>query len=88
MCGQTCKNRVLFDIMCRKKRHVVCHDGSGCSSDRYFFGKHFRYFLIGNILQPPKSLYDFRFKSYGSNSGFNVFMTLTLDLCSIDCHTK
>ena len=27
--------------------------------------------FISNILQP--SLYDFRFKSYGSNSGFNVF---------------
>ena len=26
---------------------------------------------ISNILKPTKSLYDFRFKIYGSNSGFN-----------------
>ena len=33
-----------------------------------------------NILKPTKSLYDFRFKSYGSNSGFRVFGDLDLDL--------
>ena len=38
--------------------------------------------LIGimtrNILKPTRSLYDFRFKSYGSNSGFRVFSDLDL----------
>ena len=42
-------------------------------------------FLIGifisNILQTTRSLYDFRLKSYGSNSGFNVFDDLDLHLC-------
>ena len=28
--------------------------------------------FISNILKPTRSLYDFRFKSYGSNSGFNI----------------
>ena len=27
----------------------------------------------GNMLQPTRSLYDLRLKSYGSNGGFNVF---------------
>ena len=39
--------------------------------------------LTRNILKPTRSLYDFRFKSYGSNSGFRVFGDLDLDLCSI-----
>ena len=33
-----------------------------------------------NILKLTRSLYDFRFKSYGSNSGFRVFGDLDLDL--------
>ena len=36
--------------------------------------------LTRNILKPTRSLYDFRFKSYGSNSGFRVFGDLDLDL--------
>ena len=39
---------------------------------------------LGDIFQPTRSLYDFRFKKYGSNS--NVFDYL--DLCSIGCHTS
>ena len=34
--------------------------------------------LTRNILKPTRSLYDFRFKSYGSNSGFCVFGDLDL----------
>ena len=37
--------------------------------------------LTRNNLKPTRSLYDFRFKSYGSNSGFRVFSDF--DLCSI-----
>ena len=33
-----------------------------------------------NIVKSTRSLYDFRFKSYGSNSGFRVFGHLDLDL--------
>ena len=36
--------------------------------------------LTRNILKPTRSLYDFRFRSYGSNSGFRVFGDLDLDL--------
>ena len=36
--------------------------------------------LIRNILKPTRGLYDFRFKSDGSNSGFRVFGDLDLDL--------
>ena len=42
--------------------------------------------FIGNILQSPRSLYDIRFKSYGSNN-FMFSVTLTFDLCSMFCHT-
>ena len=34
--------------------------------------------LTRNILKPTRSLYDFRFRSYGSNSGFRVFLDLDL----------
>ena len=34
------------------------------------------------------TLYDFRFKGYGSNSGFRVFGDLDLDLCSIFVVTR
>ena len=34
--------------------------------------------LTRNILKPTRSLYDFRFKSYGSNSGSRVFGDLDL----------
>ena len=36
--------------------------------------------LIRNIVKPTRSLYDFRFKSYGSNSDFRIFGDLDLDL--------
>ena len=36
--------------------------------------------LTRNIVKPTRSLYDVRFKSYGSNSGFRVFGDLDLDL--------
>ena len=36
--------------------------------------------LIRNIVKPARSLYDFRFKSYGSNSDFRIFGDLDLDL--------
>ena len=36
--------------------------------------------LTRNILKPTRSLYDFRFRSYGSNSGFRVFGDIDLDL--------
>ena len=36
--------------------------------------------LTRNILKPTRNLYDFRFNSYGSNSGFRVFGDLDLDL--------
>ena len=36
--------------------------------------------LTRNILKLTRSLYDFPFKSYGSNSGFRVFGDLDLDL--------
>ena len=44
--------------------------------------------LTRNILKPTISLYDFRFKSYGSNRGFRVFGDLDLDLCSIFIVTR
>ena len=34
--------------------------------------------LTRNILKPTRSLYDFRFRSYGSHSGFRVFGDLDL----------
>ena len=34
--------------------------------------------LTRNILKPTRGLYDFRFRSYGSNSGFRVFLDLDL----------
>ena len=46
--------------------------------------------LTRNILKPTRSLYDFQFKSYGSNSGFRVFSDLDLDLWAMFyffCHT-
>ena len=36
---------------------------------------------IRNSLKPTRSLYDFRFKSYGSNCGFHDFGDLNLDIC-------
>ena len=53
-----------------QKRYVMRH-GDYDTSDRYFDKE---------ILKPTRSLYDFRFKSYGSNSGFRVFGDLDLDL--------
>ena len=55
-----------------QKRYVMRH-GDYNTSDRYFI-------LTRNILKLTRSLYDFPFKSYGSNSGFRVFGDLDLDL--------
>ena len=64
------KNCVLFDATWRKNV-TSCVMGTAT-------------LLIGiltrNILKLTRSLYDFRFKSYGSNSGFRVFGDLDLDL--------
>ena len=54
-----------------QKRYVMRH-GDYDTSDRYFDKEHFE--------NQTRSLYDFRFKSYGSNSGFRVFGDLDLDL--------
>ena len=35
---------------------------------------------IRNNLKPTRSLYDFRFKSYGSNCGFHDFGDIDLDI--------
>ena len=44
--------------------------------------------LTRNILKPTRSLYDFRFKSYGSNSGFRVFLDLDIwPMFYFCCHT-
>ena len=56
-----------------QKWYVVRH-GDSDTSDRYFDKEHF---------ETNQSLYDFRFKRYGSNSGFRVFGDLDLDRCSI-----
>ena len=63
-----------------QKRYVVRHGDS-----TLLIG-----ILTRNILKPTKSLYDFRLKSYGSNSGFHVFGDLDLDLWPMFyfcCHT-
>ena len=59
---------VLFDIMWRKNgtSYVM-------ATTTLLIG-----ILTRNILKPTKSIYDFRFKSYGSNSGFRVFGDLDL----------
>ena len=59
---------ILFDVT--QKRYVVRHG----DYDRYTIG------IFENILKPTRSLYDFQFKSYGSNSGSRVFSDLDLDL--------
>ena len=70
---------ILFDVTWRKN----------CTS--YVMGT--TTLLIGILtrnIKPTKSLYDFRFKSYGSNSGFRVFSDLDLDLWPMFyffCHT-
>ena len=43
--------------------------------------------LIRNISKPTRSLYDCRFKSYGSNSGFRVLVTVTLTLTYVITRT-
>ena len=54
----------------QKSRYVMRH-GDCDTSDGYFDKEHF---------EPTRSLYDFRFRSYGSHSGFRVFSDLDLDL--------
>ena len=53
-----------------QKRYVMRHGDSTLLID----------ILTRNILKPTRSLYDFRFRSYGSHSGFRVFGDLDLDL--------
>ena len=53
-----------------QKRYVVCHGGCTLLTG----------ISIRNILNPTRSVYVFRFKCYGSNSGFHVFGSLDLDL--------
>ena len=48
---------------CDAKRYVMRH-GDYDTSDRYFDKEH---------LKPTRILYDFRLRSYGSNSGFRGF---------------
>ena len=70
---------VLFDVAWRKNRTSYVMDTTTLPIG----------ILTRNILKPTRSLYDFRFKSYGSNIivvfVFSVILTLTLtfDLCSI-----
>ena len=52
-----------------QKRYVMRH-GDCDTSDRYLDKEHFE----------TRSLYDFRFRSYGSHSGFRVFGDLDFDL--------
>ena len=70
MLGKSQKMYVLFDVTWRK------------NDTSYVMGT--TTLLIGiltrKILKPTRSLYDFRFKSDGSNSGFRVFGCLDLDL--------
>ena len=55
---------------CDAKRYVMRHADMRTTIDN----------LTRNILKPTRSLYDFRFRSYDSNSGFRVFGDLDLDL--------
>ena len=61
---------VLFDVTCHKNgtSHVM-------GTQTPLIG-----IFIRNILKPKRSLYDFRFKSDGSISGFRVFGDLDLDV--------
>ena len=72
---QTCKNRMFYFTSRYAKKTVR---RSSCRLGIILIG-----IFIRNILQTTRSLYDFWFKQYGSNSGaqtvvFNVLMTLTL----------
>ena len=75
----------------RKYAKIVCFIWRQVTQKRYVVRHGTTTLLIGiltrNIFKPTRSLYDFRFKSYGSNSGFRVFGDLDLDLCSIFCLT-
>ena len=58
----------IYLTSCDAKGYVMRHGNSTLLID----------ILTRNILKPTRSLYDFRFKSYGSNSGFRVFGDLDL----------
>ena len=68
-----CKNRVLFDLFDVMWRKNVTSCVMGTTTLLIDI-------LTRNILKPTRSLYDFRFRSYGSHSGFRVFGDLDLDL--------
>ena len=63
---------VLFDVTWRK-------NGTSYVMGTLLIGIWLFVILITrNIVKPSRSLYDFRFKSYGWNSGFRVFGDLDL----------
>ena len=79
MCTDFEINRFRIDVMWRKNATSCVMGTATLLID----------ILTRNILKPTRSLYDFRFRSYGSNSGFRVFgdLDLDLDICSFFCHT-
>ena len=70
MIYSTGKINVCTDFEINRKRYVMRHGTATLRID----------ILTRNILKPTRSLYDFRFRSYGSNSVFRVFGDLDLDL--------
>ena len=61
-------NRFRIDVMLRKNATSCVMGTATLLID----------ILTRNILKPTRGLYDFRFRSYGSNSGFRVFGDLDL----------
>ena len=64
---KTCKNRMFY--LTSRDAKTVRRTDSYVMAGRIFLID----ILIRNNLQPTRSLHDFRCKSYGSKSGFNVF---------------
>ena len=64
----------------KKYAKIVCHGGWILLIDIF----------IRNILQPTRSLYDFRLKNMARKVVLMFLMTVTLtfDLCYIGCHAK
>ena len=69
-------NRFRIDEV-RKYAKIVCFIWRHMTQKRYVV-RHGDYDTVRYFLKPTRSLYDFRFKSYGSNSGFRVFLELDL----------
>ena len=74
-------NRFRIDEV-RKYATIVCFIWRHVTQKRYVVRHGDSTLLIGiwanTIFKPTRSLYDFRFKSYGWNSGFHVFGDLDL----------